>query len=310
MRKLLSLLLMLALLLPSALAEGTWEPLPMVDPDDPDAALDVIPHAPNPANFFEETVGDEVVSHYEDETISVTLKHVWVGDARLNVAWVKIVDPSQLRTEVEKPYSKQQSNLVATMSARQNAVVGIGGDNFKGAKVGYILRMGREMRKAKSGNRDALFIDANGDFTILKAPSNDEVSAILNGETAIINAFNFGPALVIDGELQEIDKKYIVGNIGRNEPRCAIGQLGPLEYMMIVVDGRGHEGSEGCSGELLAQYMYEQGCVQAYNLDGGNSADMYFNGDVYSHKKTQPRALSDIIYFATLVDSGLDAEAK
>ena len=310
MRKLLSLLMILALLIPSALAEGTWEPLLMADPDDPEAALDVIPHVPNPAGFSEETVGDEVVSHYEDETISVTLKHVWVDKARLNVAWVKIVDPSQLRTEVEKPYSTQQSNLVATMGARQNAVVAIGGDNYKGAKVGYIMRMGREMRKAKAGSRDALFIDANGDFTILKAPSNDEVTAILNGETPIINAFNFGPALVIDGELQAINKKYAVGNIGRAEPRCAIGQLGPLEYMLIVVDGRGHEGSDGCDGELLAQYMYEQGCVQAYNLDGGNSADMYFNSEIYSHQKKSYRAVSDIIYFATLVDSGLDAEAN
>ena len=302
MRKLLSLLLMLALLVPAAMAENAWEPLPMMDPDDPDAALDVIPHMPDPANFTEET--------YEDETISVSMEHVWVGQARFSVARVKIVDPSQLRTEVEKPYSTQQSNLVANMGARQNAVVAIGGDNYKGGKVGYILRMGREMRKAKAGTRDALFIDANGDFTILKAPSNEEVTAMLEGETPIVNAFNFGPALVIDGELQAIDGKYSIGNIGRLEPRCAIGQLGPLEYMLIVVDGRGQEGSEGCTGEVLAQYMYEQGCVQAYNLDGGNSADMYFNGEVYSHQKTQPRSLSDIIYFATLVDAGLDAEAE
>ena len=164
MRKLMSLLIVLVLLLPSALAEEGWEPLLMVSPDDPDAALDVVPHVPNPANFTEDS--------YEDETISVTMEHVWIDDARLSVARVKIVDPSQLRTEVEKPYTKQQSNLVATMSARQNAVVGIGGDNYKGGSVGYIIRMGREMRKAKAGSRDALFIDANGDFTILKSPSN------------------------------------------------------------------------------------------------------------------------------------------
>lgn len=309
MRKLMSLLLILALLIPSALAESTWEPLLMADPNDPDAALDVIPHVPNPAGFSEETDGEEIISHYEDESISVTLKHVWIDKARLSVAWVKIVDPSQLRTEVEKPYGQEKNNLVATMAARQNAVVAIGGDNFKGAKVGYIIRMGKEMRKAKSTSRDMLLIDANGDFTILKTPSNDEVSAALNGETPIINTFFFGPALVIDGEQQAIPKSY-VGNITRPEPRCAIGQLGPLEYMMIVVDGRKQEGSEGCKVEVLAKYMAEQGCVQAYNLDGGNSADMYFNGDVYSHKKSTPRALSDIIYFATLVDSGLDAEAK
>lgn len=306
MRKLLYLMLILSLFLPAALAETAWEPLPMMTPDDPDAALDIIPHVPNPANFTEDS--------YEDETISVTVEHVWIGEARFNVARVKIVDPSQLRTEVEKPYSTQQSNLVATMAARQNAVVAIGGDNYKGGKVGNIIRMGKRMRPVKANNRDALFIDANGDFIILKAPSDDEINALLDGEVPIVNAFSFGPALVIDSELQEIPrtKDYAnkLGDTSGLNPRCAIGQLGPLEYMLIVVDGRGQEGSEGCSCEVLAQYMYEQGCIQAYNLDGGNSSDMYFNGGVYSHVKTQPRSLSDIIYFATLVDSGLDAEAQ
>ena len=313
MRKLLSLLLILALVIPAALAESAWEPLLMADPDDPDAALDVVPHVPNPDNFFEETVDGEIISRYEDESISVTLEHVWIGNARLNVARVKIVDPSQLRTEVEKPYSKEKSNLVATMAARQNAVVATGGDYYKGIKNScYIIRMGREMRKAKSGtNRDMLFTDANGDFIILQSPTIEEITATMNGETPMINSFFFGPALVVDGELQEMPKDYKIGNINSTEePRCAIGQLGPLEYMMIVVDGRGQEGSKGCSCETLAQYMYEQGCVQAYNLDGGNSADMYFNSEIYSHQKKSYRAVSDIIYFATLVDSGLDAEAK
>ena len=300
MRKLLSLLLILALLLPSALAESAWEPLLMMDPDDPDLALDIIPHVPNPANFTEDS--------YEDETISVTMEHVWVGKARFNVARVKIVDPSQLRTEVEKPYPKQQ-NLVATMAARQNAVVAIGDDNYKGRSTGYLIRMGRVMRTAKAGGKDALFINANGDFTILKNPSNDEVSALLAGDTPIVNSFSFGPALVIDGELQPITKSS-EGNFTGKEPRCAIGQLGPLEYMMIVVDGRGQEGSEGCTCEVLAQYMYEQGCIQAYNLDGGNSSDMYFHDGVYSHDKSSPRSLSGIIYFATLIDAGLDTGAE
>lgn len=305
MRKLLTCFLLLSLFLSSALAESAWEPLLMADPDNPDIALDIIPHVPNPDNFTDDS--------YEDETISVTMEHVWIGKARFNVARVKIVDPSQLRTEVEKPYSQEKSNLVATMAARQNAVVAIGGDNYKGIKSNcQIIRMGREMRKAKNDSkRDMLFIDANGDFTILKSPSIDEITAMLNRETPVINSFFFGPALVVDGELQEMPKEYSTGNINNiGDPRCAIGQIGPLEYMMIVVDGRGQEGSDGCSCAVLAQYMYEQGCIQAYNLDGGNSADMYFNSSVYSHQKKKYRALSDIIYFTTLVDFGLDAEAE
>ena len=48
--------------------------------------------------------------------------------------------------------------------------------------------------------------------------------------------------------------------------------------------------------------MYGLGCAQAFNLDGGNSAEMAFGEKVI---KGQPggaeRGLSDIIYFATAV---------
>ena len=51
--------------------------------------------------------------------------------------------------------------------------------------------------------------------------------------------------------------------------------------------------------------MQEQGCITAYNLDGGDTALMWFGGDYYSRKTK--RSQSDIIYFATTVDAGLDA---
>ena len=48
--------------------------------------------------------------------------------------------------------------------------------------------------------------------------------------------------------------------------------------------------------------MAELGCQQAYNLDGGNSAEMVFGDQIF---KGMPggdeRSLSDIIYFATAV---------
>ena len=58
-------------------------------------------------------------------------------------------------------------------------------------------------------------------------------------------------------------------NIRGKEPACAVGQLGELEYLLVVVDGRGAADAEGCDVATLAQFMYDQGCTQAYNLDGG-----------------------------------------
>ena len=73
--------------------------------------------------------------------------------------------------------------------------------------------------------------------------------------------------------------------------------------LLVMVDGR-RSNSDGMTCRALAQFMLEQGCIQAYNLDGGNSALMYFHNGNYSNKTVKAElSVSDIIYFATAVPS-------
>jgi exopolysaccharide biosynthesis protein len=49
--------------------------------------------------------------------------------------------------------------------------------------------------------------------------------------------------------------------------------------------------------------MQDLGCSEAYNLDGGGSTTMYFNGQVINNPTTtgrsiKERSVSDIIYIA------------
>ena len=126
----------------------------------------------------------------------------------------------------------------------------------------------------------------------------------------IVNAFTFGPALVKDGEMLTISDSYGYNPHGR-EPRSAIGQTGPLSYVMVLVEGRTRDNDKaGVSQQKLAQIMYDLGCIQAYNLDGGNTAEMIMIGpdpeSVMFHVKgdqtaSEYRSQCDIIYFATAV---------
>ena len=295
MKKLTALICALLMLLSSfALAEDTAEEPTYLLPIDFSAG----PVA-DPANFGENS--------YEDETLSVTVEHVWVGKARFNVARVKIADASQLRIGLAAPFGKKKTNRISTIAKDNNAVIAIGGDYYGNEEGGYVVRMGEVYRKKPMKSRDMLVTDGNGDFHILKNSDATQLKELMDTQT-IINVFNFGPALVIDGKLQAMPEKYNY-NIKGKEPRCAIGQLGPLEYLLVVVDGRGAADSEGCQVETLAQFMYDQGCIQAYNLDGGNSALMYFGGENFSQKSFKAeRSVTDIIYFATGIDSGLTAE--
>jgi exopolysaccharide biosynthesis protein len=68
----------------------------------------------------------------------------------------------------------------------------------------------------------------------------------------------------------------------------------------VVADGRTSE-SAGLSLYQLAQYMQSLGVQTAYNLDGGGSSTMYFNGQVINNPTTngstiKERKVSDIVY--------------
>lgn len=278
---------------------------------------------PLPIDFtFGHTAAEENFTEngYEDASLSVALEKIVTETGTWNVARVKIADPSQLRTVVTK---KGKTNKISTMARGVHAVIAIGGEYFASDEGGFIVRMGKvqQSRKTPYETRDLLCIDENGDFHILVRKRDAKVNGksksinpdftdqlkALTEEHTLVNVFDFGPALVIDGEVQAIPDSYSF-NLGRMEPRCAIGQAGPLEYVLVVVDAP-RDGKSGATGEELAAFMAEQGCLQAYNLDGGNSALMVFHGENYSDKSfNAERSVSDIIYFATLVDAGLDGE--
>ena len=111
--------------------------------------------------------------------------------------------------------------------------------------------------------------------------------------------FSFGPALVTDGEVSVADGDEVARSMASN-PRTAIGQIGPLHYAFVVTDGRTEE-SAGLSLVQLADLMLDIGCETAYNLDGGGSSTMVFQGEVVNNPTTNGRTIterevSDIVY--------------
>ncbi len=70
-------------------------------------------------------------------------------------------------------------------------------------------------------------------------------------------------------------------------------------YVLLVADGRSSE-SAGLTLYELAEVMQSLGCTQAYNLDGGASTTMYFNGQIVNNPAggltDGERGVSDIVY--------------
>lgn len=95
--------------------------------------------------------------------------------------------------------------------------------------------------------------------------------------------WEFGPKLLDDNgnRITEFsNESYDHNVVDQRHPRSSIGYYEPGHYVLVVVDGRSDD-SQGVRIAQVAQIYEELGCKQAYNFDGGDSAQAYFNGEMY-----------------------------
>ena len=71
-------------------------------------------------------------------------------------------------------------------------------------------------------------------------------------------------------------------------------------FVFVVVDGRSPGYSTGVTMTEFAQIFQDLGATVAYNLDGGGSATLWFNGELVNDPlgKGEERGTSDILYLA------------
>ncbi len=253
-------------------------------------------------------------TEYEDESIHIVMyEKPWkpkYSNEWVTCRWVriKIADPTQLRTTMSyEDYENPNDARPKDMAAKLNSVVACNDDFMKYTyDSGYVVRQGVEYRRKPDGKRDVLIIDDKGDFSfVMKATEEtlqeklDELAA--QGRT-VINAFTFGPVLVVDGQVQEID----VPNNDKREPnlcaqRIAICQLGELEYGIFEVDGGNGSGMKlfQVADFIVREEVFPE-CKVAFNLDGGGSTNLMLNGKRV-HKTLNSRGISGLIYFASAV---------
>ncbi len=243
---------------------------------------------------------------HESETLKVNIdqwhyeykKH----DLRFFVAHIDVNDPSQLQTAfANEQYNKTFVEATSDIAARHDAVLAVNGDyyNYKD-DTGLIIRNGTLYRD-KRGTRDYLLVMEDGSFeTIYKKdyePGHGE-EYLAQG---VKQSFFFGPILVDNGEAVEIYEKYMISTSDETrEPRTAIGWAGGNHYIFIVADGRRDNWSEkGITLQELQQVFVEEGALVAYNLDGGGSATLIFEGERLNQASgARERPVSDIVYIA------------
>ena len=238
-------------------------------------------------------------SSYKDDNISVNLSETTVNNTHVYVADITLRSSDYLKTAfAQNAYGTNVTAKTSVTAADNNAILAVNGDYYGANSTGYVIRNGvvyRDTVREDSSNGD-LAIYKDGSFKVIY---EDQISAEQLVNDGVVNLLAFGPALVENGEIA-VETNSEVGQAMASNPRTAIGIIDENHYIIVVSDGRTSE-SEGLSLYQLAEVMKSYGAKIAYNLDGGGSSTLYFNGQVINKpttggNKISERAVSDIVY--------------
>lgn len=236
---------------------------------------------------------------YSDGNISVNLTEKTVNETQVYVADITLSSSDYLKTALaQNSYGTNVTAKTSVTAAENNAILAVNGDYYGANSSGYVIRNGvvyRDSVREDASNGD-LVIYKDGSFKIIY---EDQVSADKLVQDGVVNLLAFGPSLVENGEIS-VDTNTEVGQAMSSNPRTAIGIIDENHYIIIVSDGRTSE-SKGLSLYQMAEVMKSYGVKTAYNLDGGGSSTLYFNGQVINKpttggSKISERAVSDIVY--------------
>lgn len=205
-----------------------------------------------------------------------------------------VYDPSRVICATIDNYTHSGAGMtLEQLIEKYGAVAGINGGQYEdesglgigGWPVGVVMSQG----VLRADNADEFYeagTDENGDpiyetRTALPTVGFTQDDILVVGtfgggyaeSMGIRDAVSFGPALIVNGEAANYS-----GVGGGLNPRTAIGQRADGAVLLLCIEGR-RSSSMGATMADLIDIMVQYGAVNAFNLDGGMSSSMYYNGE-------------------------------
>lgn len=227
---------------------------------------------------------------YKSDSINITINRVQEDEVTYYVADIYLSDIQYFKTGFAGgSYARGRTASVLDMARENEAILAITGDYYGIRDSGVVIRNG-ELYREKMFD-DVLLMNNDGSMETFAKNDFDIEQVKTDGAW---QAWSFGPMLLADG--QPMDS--FNSNITVLNPRSSIGYYEPGHYCFVLVDGRQPDYSIGMTMKQLSQLFFDLGCKVAYNLDGGQSAVMVFNGELVNQPYNDGRRVSDIIFIS------------
>lgn len=230
----------------------------------------------------------QVVEGTGDDTVTYYVADVVLGDA------------TDLRSAfAQDAYGENITEKTSGIAADNDALFAINGDYYGFRSTGIVIRNGVVYRD--EGAREGIAFYRDGSVEVYDETTTTAQELV---DAGVWNTLSFGPALLDGGEVVDgIDDVEVDTNVGNHsiqgeQPRTAVGVVDENHLVFVVVDGRSTGYSRGVTMTELAEIMHDLGATTAYNLDGGGSSTMYYDGELVNDPlgRGKERGTSDILY--------------
>jgi exopolysaccharide biosynthesis protein len=194
------------------------------------------------------------------------------------MAKIKLYDPNSFKLKIADDILGERlpTSLIAK---NNNAILAINGGGFFNTTINdklYTQMIGQTFSDGNiiSSNpitEEGFFaagIDANGHLV-----SNTFNNPTDSTNLKITDGASFIPVLLKEKEKQTFPLYWQ----NQKHPRTVISKFANEDLLLIVVDGRQIDYSEGITLENLQDVLLNFGIIDAYNLDGGGSSAFYYN---------------------------------
>ena len=241
-------------------------------------------------------------SSYQSANVFIDIRSDRMFNTDVYVADIYIRSLDSFRRGLANKW-KNGTAKITKIAEQHGALLAMTSDSAENLDWGWVIMNGETMRRTKNRKRDLCVLYTNGEMAVIPASElkHEDIAALAEaGE--IWQTFLFGPSLLDkDGKAF----KEIKSAIGKQNPRSVIGYYEPGHYCFVQVDGRKTPSqvepgkkNKGMTLTELSQYMESLGCKAAYNLDGGQSSVMFFNGKIHSTPQNGSRRLGDVVLIA------------
>lgn len=250
------------------------------------------------AHFSDTVVSTQNSYRSKDLAVTVTshvLKKSGDKDTRYYVADVYTSNIDCFKTYfAQNTYGSGFTEKITDMSADVGAVLAMNGDSYcynHQHTAGSLIRNGVVYR-AEPTSSDVCILYRDGVMRTYSPGQFDLKQAVRGGA---YQSWTFGPRL-LDDQGRAMTEFNTWDYIRESHPRSAVGYYEPGHYCFLGADGRSAQ-SSGMTLQEMSLVFEKLGCAAAYNLDGGHSAFLAFQGQVVNHPYRSSHQITDCLYF-------------